>query len=136
MALDPDRGRLLLFGGQSNDDPYLGDLWAFDTGSRAWTEIETNNPPPRNLYSLVRNPVTGDLILFGGASADGMRGDIWIFDIESEEWSVEVLDPEISPLIPPRDSHDAVWLESQGVMLMFGGRDDAGMLNDLWIYAP
>jgi Galactose oxidase, central domain len=136
MATDPDRERLLLFGGQSNNSPYLGDLWAYDTADRSWSEIETNNPPARNLYSLVRNPVTGNLILFGGASKDGLRGDIWIFDVEEDSWSAEVIDPNISELIPPRDSHDAVWLEDAAVMLMFGGRDDSGMLNDLWIYAP
>lgn len=136
MAPDPERERLLLFGGQADDAPYLGDLWAFDTAARNWTEIETNNPPPRNLFSLVRNPETGNLILFGGASEDGLRGDIWIFDVEEERWSAEVIDPTISVLIPPRDSHDAVWLESRGVMVMFGGRDEDGMLNDLWVYAP
>ncbi len=136
MATDPDRDRLLLFGGQSNDAPFLGDLWAFDTEDSTWTEIETNNPPARNLFSLVRNPVNGELILFGGASADGLRGDIWFLDIEEDTWSAEVIDPTVSELIPPRDSHDAVWLANAGVMLMFGGRDDSGMLNDLWIYAP
>ena len=136
IAVDPDRERLLLFGGQSNSAPYLGDLWAYNTTERTWSEIETNNPPPRNLYSLARNPIDGSLILFGGASADGIRGDIWTLDVESDEWTVEVIDPEVSPLVPPRDSHDAVWLDAIGAMMVFGGRDESGMLNDLWTYRP
>ncbi len=136
MVVDPDRERLLLFGGQSNDAPFLNDFWAFDIADQSWTELDTDNPPARSLYSLIRRPDNASLILFGGDSDDGKTGDIWIFDTEGEEWNAEVIDPETSALVPPRDSHDAVWLDDIQGMLVFGGRGDDGLLDDLWIYVP
>jgi hypothetical protein len=136
MASDPERERLLFFGGQSDDAPFLGDFWAFDTDDQSWTELDTDNPSARNLYSLVRRPDDGYLLLFGGASADGQLGDIWIFNVEDDEWSAEVIDPDTSALVPPRDSHDTVWLEDIQAMLIFGGRGVDSLLNDLWIYVP
>ncbi|MEZ4521403.1 MAG: kelch repeat-containing protein [Thermomicrobiales bacterium] len=136
MASDPDRERLLLFGGQSNTAAYLGDFWAFDTATTSWTELEpeSGSPSPRNLYSLVRNTESGDLFLFGGASASGMLNDLWSYRVESGEWEGQEFADGVP--IPARDSHDAVWLDDAGAMLVFGGRGDAGLLNDLWIFVP
>jgi hypothetical protein len=136
MAADPERERLLMFGGQSNTAAYLGDLWAFDTSSRVWEELDDDDdgPQARNLYSLVRRDDGGDLLLFGGASADGELADVWSFEAADDEWD-DLNDDDDSP-VPARDSHDAVWLNSQGAMLVFGGRNADGLLNDLWIYVP
>jgi hypothetical protein len=134
LAADPERERLLLFGGQSNTAAYLGDLWAFDTVSHGWEELDLDNPPARNLYSLARRSDSGDLILFGGASADGALADTWSFGVEDDEWD-ELVDDD-DPVILPRDSHDAVWLNGQAAMLVFGGRGEDGMLNDLWLFVP
>lgn len=135
MVTDPERGRLVLFGGQANGSPYLGDTWVFDLNEPGWRELEIEGPQPRNLYSLVRRGDNGDLLVFGGASSSGRRGDLWMFDAAEEIWS-ELEPPEGSAQAPPRDSHDAVWVEESGVMLVFGGRGVSGPLNDLWIYAP
>ena len=136
MAADPERERLLLFGGQSNTAAYLGDLWEFDTESNTWDELEPDSDElePRNLYSLVRHGGSGDLLLLGGASAGGALDDLWIYRVEDDEW--ESAEPSGDTQVPARDSHDAVWLNNAGAMLVFGGQSAGGMLNDLWLFVP
>ena len=61
-----DGARLLLFGGQSNQQPFHGDYWALDVAAGTWTQLDVSRPSPRNLYSLTRTPEDGMFMLFGG----------------------------------------------------------------------
>lgn len=128
MAADPDRRRLLMFGGQSDDTPFLGDFWEFNIESRLWNQPEASGPSARNLYSLVRRDDSSDLVLFGGASPEGALSDIWIFRSADNTW--EQLDADAGP--SPREGHDAAWLSAARSMLVFGGRTD-DLTNELWI---
>lgn len=128
-VLDSERQRFLLFGGQTDDNPFLGDLWSFDTVDHRWQELMApRGPAPRNLYSAVRSEATPHIVLFGGNKEAGPDGELWLFDLSLERWLR--LDTE-EPRPSPRYSHDAVWLSESGSMLLFGGRGD-GDLNDLW----
>src|SRR5439155_15774369 len=47
----PSPKQMLLFGGQTDDNPFLGDLWTLDTAKGAWAEQKPAAlPGPRNLY--------------------------------------------------------------------------------------
>jgi hypothetical protein len=130
-AADPARNRLLLFGGQSNTAAFLGDLWAFDLGNSTWTQLATNAPPARNLYSLAVSHAGEFMLLFGGATAAGNDGALYAFDFETGAWSTVAYGAGPSP----RSSHDAVWLARRSTMLLFGG-SAGGDLNDLWEFVP
>ena len=128
IAFDPERRRLILFAGQTDGTPFLGDLWQFDTGERQWSELPDVGPSPRNLYSM---PRAGDgplLVLFGGDTEAGVNDELWLYDLQQDVW----LQPESQDGAPSaRRSHDAVWLSS-GSMLLFGGDDGGSEVNDLW----
>lgn len=127
-VIDPGRGRLLLFGGQTDGTPFLGDLWAFDLADRAWSELVGEGPSPRNLYSAVARVDQPTMLLFGGSTGSGESDELWALDMASDRWSLMVVEGPPSP----RSGHDAVWLADLNAMLLFGGRDDNGDLNDLW----
>jgi hypothetical protein len=38
-AFDDAGGRLIIFGGQTDSDPFLGDTWSFDVATRTWSEL-------------------------------------------------------------------------------------------------
>jgi hypothetical protein len=71
----------------------------------------------------------GRIALFGGNTGDGETNDLWLFDSELDSWTLA--EPEgVSPT--PRYGHDAVWLPESRRLIVFGGHDDSGDLNDLW----
>ena len=128
LVADEPRGRVLMFGGQSNADPYLGDLWAFDTGRRRWRSLEAAGPSGRNLYTAVRREDAAALLMYGGQARDGLTDDVWLLDLETDRWQ-RVADEGAKPA--PRAGHDAVWLRGQRAMLVFGGAG-AVDLDDVW----
>lgn len=126
---DPDRGRLLLFGGQSDSEPFLGDLWAFDTAGRGWRRLDAAGPSPRNLYAAVRCEGRPRLLLFGGRTEAGDSDELWELDLERDAWS-PVAARDGAPAA--RSSHDAAWLPGRDVVLVFGGRSGESDLDELW----
>lgn len=116
-------GRLVLFGGQTNGEPFLGDTWLFDPGARAWTQVKGQAPPPRNLYAA---GATNDaLYVFGGNGNQGELGDLWSFD--GTRWN------ELSTGKPRPSARGGIDFAALGDrMLLFGGSDASGELDDLW----
>ena len=127
---DSERGRIFLFGGQTDSDPFLGDLWVLDLTVDSWSEIgQSTAPAARNLYSLVAVDEPAAL-LFGGRAEDGALNDLWVLDFLTDSWLQVAADGEAPS---GRSGHDAAWLTGQHSMLVFGGRD-AGqtLLNETW----
>jgi N-acetylneuraminic acid mutarotase len=92
MAYDVANDRIILFGGYDGSS-CLDDTWAYDPSTNAWTELEPagDRPRAREGHSLVYDPTSGDLILFGGRSWDwGELNDTWVYDSATNSWS-EVL---------------------------------------------
>ena len=126
-AWDATAERLLIFGGQTTNAPFLGDLWALEPGG--WRELVTEaGPSPRNLYATVFDG-RRRLLLFGGRTEDGPTNDLWAFSSPEESWSQPLVEGEAPPA---RFAHDAVWLPDAQALFVFGGSDGEGELNDLW----
>jgi Galactose oxidase, central domain len=128
-AWDSQRNRFLMFGGQTDGTPFLGDLWAFD--GQEWTEITSEpKPSPRNFYAMAETD-PGRIVLFGGNSEDGPgpKNDVWIFDSEADSWTIAEPEGEAPS---PRYGHDAVWIPETRRLIVFGGHDNSGDVNDLW----
>lgn len=125
---DAGRERLLIFGGQSNEAPFHGDLWALDRASGAWRELPPG-PAPRNLYALAQPGDAPYFIIAGGATAEGDSNDVWLFDLAGESW--REMTPQGEPPAP-RHGHDATWLAGRGSMLMFGGQAGGSHSDELW----
>src|SRR5215469_1962040 len=72
MAYDSVRERVVLFGGDVNQD-----TWEWDGAE--WTQTAADGPPRRESASLAYDNVRQRLVLFGGDGA-GSFGDTWEFD--------------------------------------------------------
>jgi hypothetical protein len=120
---------MLMFGGQTDGTPFLGDLWSLDNGG-TWREIIADpSPPARHFYAMAFDDERGVAVLFGGNSAEGDLNDVWVFDARSERWTqIEQLGAGPSP----RQGHDAAWVAGKG-LYVFGGNDGSSDLNDLWL---
>ena len=69
VAFDPDRHRLLLFGGVTSGGKYLAETWAWD-GAR-WTTLAdaASSPGPRHAHGMGWDAARGKVVLFGGVFA-------------------------------------------------------------------
>lgn len=74
MAYDPERGRVLLFGGSAD-----GSVWSWD--GTAWTTIDLSGTGPtfRSNSVMVHDPESGEMLLI-----DRTNGQT--FDFSGEEW--------------------------------------------------
>jgi N-acetylneuraminic acid mutarotase len=122
--------QLLLFGGQSNQAPFHGDLWAWEAKSRRWREIVAQPAPSaRNLYASFLDQARGLFYVLGGASREGNLQDVWTFDLRAEQWT---------PLSPTgdapaaRSAHAAALLPQRRVAMVYGGTSGAEM-EDVWL---
>lgn len=132
FAATPSGGNLVLHGGcASPDGPcFLDDTWILDTGANVWREILSDvKPAGRQHHTLVAGPESNQIVLFGGQDASqAPLGDIWILDLATGVWQpIEAADGP-----GPRYNHSAVWIPGRG-MLIFGGRNNEGALNDMWL---
>ncbi len=135
MVYDPAGGRFIMFGGDSAG-AFLDDTWVFDPAANTWTELEPSGmrPTARSAHSMVYDPTSGRLILFGGAIALALLDDTWAYDPVANAWT------ELKPsgtLPPARSAHSMAYDPGTHRLIMFGGRGDAGTsLNDTWAYDP
>jgi hypothetical protein len=123
----------LIFGGQSNQAPFLGDLWAFDGAN--WSEIDAGGgPAARNLYSMAYEIGSMRVILFGGATSDGATNDVWFLNTLDDKWAQQFPEGEAPS---QRSGHDSVWIPQSRSLFVFGGRGEAGDLDDMWrLFVP
>lgn len=155
-AMDVARNRVIIFGGGGANaffGPFFADIWAFDLASRTWTELTPQGPGPlgRIRGVLAEDPARDFVVLFGGHDdgAMGERNDLWAFDLAGNQWialrSGDALDQPGAGFcdFPPnftapdldsperREAHYFGHVPGAGHVL-FGGRTDCGVVNDVW----
>lgn len=83
-------GKLLLYAGQTDGVPALGDLWSLTPdaagGGGTWQELATPEPSARQLYA--QTLVGGQVYVFGGSDPDGRKlDDLWRLDPAGPTWT-------------------------------------------------
>ncbi|HTU60404.1 MAG TPA: kelch repeat-containing protein, partial [Polyangiales bacterium] len=139
LAFDPERGRVVLFGGvfhAGNRRGPLADTWEWD-GS-AWTQIiSASSPLPRLAHSMVYDSERKRVLLFGGEAplGDGpqttLYGDLWSWD--GTNWVELQLDALPSLQEAPSLAYDPERKQT----LMFGGsslRDTEQQVTVTWLW--
>jgi PKD repeat protein len=133
MAYDYSLGETVLFGGHlpppfSNEENYT---WAYADG--AWTNLTGAAgvaPPASSGASLVYDPSTQSLILFGGVDPSGAcLNATWSFD---GSWT------NITPTLSPsaRQWAAMTWdSHADGVVLFGGEAENGSFLNDTWTFS-
>jgi N-acetylneuraminic acid mutarotase len=136
MAYDPTRGRLILFGGNAGTAPLINDTWAYDLTANTWTELKPSGtlPPARSGHSMVYDPSSGRLIMFGGSGDAALLNDTWAYDPTANTWN------ELKPsgtLPPARFGQSMTYDPVTHHLIVFGGLEGSGTpLNDTWAYDP
>jgi N-acetylneuraminic acid mutarotase len=120
----PDFGRMLLFGGQTDGRPFLGDGWLYNPTKQEWSQVGGNAPTARNLYALAGTAKTA--YLFGGATVEGASNELWSFDASG--WKKL----KAAGTAPPARSGVEGAIVAGPSMLVFGGAGKTAELADLW----
>ena len=122
-----DAGELALYAGQTTGVVALDDRWILRAG--AWSQVEGALPPARNLYARARQGA--GTIVFGGLALDGSYlDDLWL--LADDEADAVALEPSGGPP-PARAGAELIVDPTRSRALLFGGRNAAGSLDDLWI---
>ena len=137
-VLDSARDRMLVVAGSdgtSGSFAYFADVWSLDLAAPAgvarWREIVPGNsgPAPRDEHVAVLDAANDRVLVHGGFDDFTVFADLWALDLASETWS------ELTPVgeAPSgRAGAAAVYDPVHRRMLLHGGGDGAGFLEDLW----
>ncbi len=144
MATDLQSGHVIVSGGiaagpktligvfllrDRRESPLADDTWIFD--GENWLELDLKaRPSHRQFAAMSACPDERGVLLFGGHGGEGKPqhlGDTWIFD--GENW--QEIHPPISP--SPRQGACITYDSMKGQIVLFGGKDANGYLNDTWI---
>lgn len=100
-----------------------------------WTEVAAQGIVPVGHWGDSATKISGDrVVVYGGADDDeATLGDVHVFDLKTHEWSKPLNCESI-----PRAWHDAVYLESKHLLLVFGGERFMGggqidVLSDIMV---
>ncbi len=130
---DPVRQQVLVYGGHdvrtSEEIPFFGDFWAWD--GVEWRELPLTEPNPgiRVATSFVFDPVSEQLLMFGGSDLDSFRTDLWGWD--GAQWTLLAEDTGM----PLRSGFNIVAHDpAREVYVLFGGVDRPGgaVLDETW----
>ena len=132
IAYDSQNKRIVMFGGYRMEDgkvKRLSDTWEFKNDD--WKKINDSGPSARVGASMVYDPRTKKMILFGG-STDAKEygagsGETWILD--GSAWTKIEIDQ------PPNIFDSTMVLQTdKDRILRFGGWNGTGRINETWIY--
>ena len=145
MAWDPSTNTVVMYGGASiADNAYLNDMWSWDGTN--WTLITptgTTAPPGMSGATMVWDPDSNGLILFGGTKASGST---WVttnatWKFAGGTWTQ--LNADGASGVPDkRYGHSMTYSESTGQIVLFGGTTGPcaiggscpGPFGDTWVF--
>ena len=99
-----------------------------------WTAVKPATPGPdaRSGHTWTVDPSSAVAYVFGGRGGAGAFGDVWAYDLTADRWAPLTPSGEAPP---PRFEHGAAWVDGLG-LVVFGGRTESSVLDDLWAYDP
>lgn len=158
-AVAASSAALFMFGGGDENafvGPFFNDLWALDVQSGAWTMLDdgASGPPGFTASDLVYDDATQLLLLWGGHDDTelGARNTLYAYDLADGGWTgLEIGDVYNAPaagfcdfpadfVVPDLDAPErrhagAAVLSDAGELLIFGGKTDCGLINDVWSWS-
>lgn len=126
FAFYPPQQELVEFGGSKGSSNIFGDTWTRTAST--WTKhTPATSPSARTGASMVYDPATKQLLLFGGGATPSgpFNGDTWTWD--GTTWTQ--LHPATSP--PGREFGDVVYDAATKTVVLFAGWHGS-YLDDTW----
>ncbi|MBI5524957.1 MAG: hypothetical protein HY897_01340, partial [Deltaproteobacteria bacterium] len=128
MAYDSSRGKVVMFGGGNQ----LADIWEYTPGDAgSWADRSTGGTQPagRTETAMAFDNSHNRIVLFGGFDGSANLQDTWEWNGATGEWT----DRTQSGAKPPgRRRHAMTYDAARERMVLFGGNDGAGHLDDTW----
>lgn len=159
-AISDDGRTMYVYGGGDEGaftGPFFGDLWALDLETLRWTELHDGGgeaPRARIWAALHHDGARDRLVLFGGHD-DGSLGntnEVWEFRLSEGVWNrlregdvqtasangfcdfpADFVDPDLKS--PERRNAFASAITDRGELIVFGGKTDCGIINDVWTWS-
>jgi N-acetylneuraminic acid mutarotase len=137
MEYDSHNNIGLLHAGNNQEFVKQNDTWAFNCSSNSWIKLSPSGDPiPRYWHSMFYSTNHRQMVVFGGSindpsSSTGSRPDnqTWVYDYNTNQWDKLTLTS-----IPSARFHSGfVFNTENNKGVLFGGINDGGTLNDLWI---
>ncbi len=131
LVIDTWNNRLLVIGGRDADGIVRGDLWSFDIGAYAWSELDLSGPKARSGSAAAIAPDGSGFYYFGGSSDDATFDDLWWFDFAATTW--ERIETGLGP---------SARTDTRGTIDVFGrfvishGRNGDQLFDDTWAFDP
>eukprot|EP00933_Yihiella_yeosuensis_P061799 TRINITY_DN64651_c0_g1_i1.p1 TRINITY_DN64651_c0_g1~~TRINITY_DN64651_c0_g1_i1.p1 ORF type:complete len:458 (+),score=30.26 TRINITY_DN64651_c0_g1_i1:68-1441(+) len=139
-VMDPSRDIMWVFGGYSYDLGYPNAVWQYSLQDNSWTsqtaEPGEEEPIGRWEHSAMIDPGSDVMLVFGGGkeSYTSLLNDLWQYSLQDKAWTM-LLAEQGAPVPSARLGHAAVMDTVRGIMLVFGGYSNDGVLGDLWQYS-
>jgi hypothetical protein len=160
-TVDSEHNRLYIYGGGGANawtGPFMGDLWVMNLETGTWENLHNGGPgaPMGRIWPTTTWDKVGQQLLLFGGHDDGMLGntnDTWSFDPASKTWtSITEAEEIYSPAngfcnfpkdftfpnldAPERRSGQFAGLdEVRGEWVIFGGKTDCGLIDDVWLFS-
>jgi uncharacterized protein (TIGR03437 family) len=136
LLFDPQRRRLILFGGQASG--FFNDTWAYEVETNRWIMLagSRNAPNERYGHSAIYDSTRARMVISHGFTDEGRFDDTWAFDLSSNTW--RDISPSAGGVRPLRRClHHAVADSGGNQMLLYGGCASGFgpcPLGDLWSF--
>jgi len=128
---DPVGHRMVTWSGQGPGG-FVNDAWEFDLTSKLWHQFSPVGGPPNIRYGVASafDPSAGDLVTFAGFTNLGRFDDVWRFNATDTSWT------DVSPGSGPgeRCLHSASYDSQKDRLIMYGGQNNSGPLDDIWAF--
>lgn len=148
LAFDPDRDRLVVFGGGRGLDPpdaVADDLWEWDAATGIWAARSRADgdvwPAGRAEHTMLYDPLRRKVLLYGGAAdadADGCSGpdgecrDLWEWDGGTGRWRRLESETPSAPEPAGRRGHTLTLQRGRDRAFLFGGAVGGEGQGDAW----
>jgi len=130
LAAAPTSAGPVLFGGLHFLPGILyGDTWLYIPGG--WQQVTPpTSPSPRHQHAMASLSSRPDsVVLFGGQDGGGsFLSDTWLFDVHQADWTQQSIAGPSARML-----HCMAEIQSDGRVLLFGGREPGNVLGDTWL---
>jgi len=142
MAYDVENGMMILFGGmcQENQHALCDDTWIFNPETNIWEEIKPLSSPLVSYgHALLMDPVHKQAVMLGGhqsiikngqITSVGYSDQLWRYRFNENRW--QALQHVVKPTA--RYWQMATYDSLSQLLVIFGGHNSQGHLNDTWLY--
>jgi hypothetical protein len=123
MAFDAKRGKVVLFGGITEDRKVQGDTWEWD--GTAWKLAAVEGPPARARHRMAFDSRRGVIVLYGGNGIQNVLDDTW-------EWNGSKWTAVTGSSVGKRFMHAMAYDPKRARVVLYGGSDGEQNFDDTW----